>query len=549
MNIRSVINRAQLFAMSDVPSSRPLTRAASKQNYAAQPITSIREKFEKPRGHIKSKSEGHIVSAMDVSTHDLSDDEFADSAVLVPSKTAEMPGTVSHMLYTFSGFAVDDSDYYNYSLTCERFRDYLPEYPIEVIGTSMNHVGFVFPIDQREAILKAMKAQEGKFTSGGGFLSVTAINIAHAGRFTVPKPPPRPEMAVDIARFAALKSRINTPIVDTRRSSSAHSGLSPELIRKQEVLTNLLHREGPLMQPMDRLPQLPDFSSEVPGSLHTMITSLHSMQESLVSGMNEVRATLSHVVTRDDLRALHEAQHAEMQTYVQAETAPLHAGISQLSTDFKTVAASSVDHDGRIEQLESQLRIMRSQLSDAVSGGKFGKTNKHDPGLTKVAFLGFPSSLSREQCIREMRKFAESKISRDTNGELSYRIIDCDVFYKKGGDGKWLPTSNGYMQFGHRNARDAVMAAFGGREASLSVGGHNVKIRHGKTEADGLRDQVLYSAETAIKKHAAAMGKTVEKMMGKDRCVKVNGIVAFQQGSRQSGDTGAFMGPFSDLDM
>ena len=417
----------------------------------------------------------------------------------------------------------------------------------------MNHVGFVFPIDQRDAILKVMNAQEGKFTSRGGFLCVTAIDITHAARFTVPKPPPRPEMAVDIAskvaRLAALKSRINTPIVDTRRSSSAHSGLSPELIRKQEVLTNLLHREGPLMQHMDRLPQLPDFSSEVPGSLHTMITSLHSMQESLVSGMNEVRATLSHVATRDDLRALHEAQHAEMQTYVQAETAPLHAGISQLSTDFKTVAASSVEHDGRIEQLESQLRIMRSQLSDAVSGGKFGKTNKHDPGLTKVAFLGFPSSLSREQCIREMRKFAESKISRDTNGELSYRIIDCDVFYKKGGDGKWLPTSNGYMQFGHRNARDAVMAAFGGREASLSVGGHNVKIRHGKTEADGLRDQVLYSAETAIKKHAAALGKTVEKMMGKDRCVKVNGIVAFQQGSRQSGDTCAFMGPFSDLDM
>ena len=44
-----------------------------------------------------------------------------------------------------------------------------------------------------------------------------------------------------------------------------------------------------------------------------MISALHSMHESLVSGMNEVRATLSHVVTRDDFRALHEAQNAEMQ--------------------------------------------------------------------------------------------------------------------------------------------------------------------------------------------------------------------------------------------
>ena len=52
------------------------------------------------------------------------------------------------------------------------------------------------------------------------------------------------------------------------------------------------------------------------------------MLSSLVSGMNEIRATLSHVVTRDDLRALHEAHSVEMNTYVQAETAPLHAGFT-----------------------------------------------------------------------------------------------------------------------------------------------------------------------------------------------------------------------------
>ena len=221
----------------------------------------------------------------------------------------------------------------------------------------------------------------------------------------------------------------------------------------------------------------------------------------------------------------------------------------QLSADFKMVAVSSVGHDDRIEQLEQQLRIMRSQLGEAMNASKFGKGNKHDPGFTKIAFLCFPSSLSREQCIREMRKFAESKIPRDAHADLSYRIIDCDVFYKKSADEKWLLTSTCYMQFGHRNARDAVMTCFGGRQTALSVGGHNVKIRHGKTEADTLRDQALHSAETAIKKHGAALGKTVEKMMGHERCVKVNGVIAFQQGSRQSGDIGAFIGLFADLQM
>ena len=49
--------------------SRPATRAASKkgQNHGAQPVTAIRNKFEKSRGHIgKSRA-----------AHDIEDD-FAD---------------------------------------------------------------------------------------------------------------------------------------------------------------------------------------------------------------------------------------------------------------------------------------------------------------------------------------------------------------------------------------------------------------------------------------------------------------------------------------
>ena len=191
---------------------------------------------------------------------------------------------------------------------------------------------------------------------------------------------------------------------------------------------------------------------------------------------------------------------------------------------------------------------MRSQLGKAMNAGIFGKGNKHDPGFTKIAFLGFPSSLSREQCIREMLKFAESKKTRDAHGDLSYRIIDCDVFYKQVRR-KMVAHLDRLHAVRHRNARDAVMTCFGGRQASLSVGGHNVKIRHGKTEADTLRDQALHSAETAIKKHGAALGKTVKKMMGNERCVKVNGVIAFQQGSRQSGDIGAFISLFADLQM
>ena len=70
--------------------------------------------------------------------------------------------------------------------------------------------------------------------------------------------------------------------------------------------------------------------------------------------------------------------------------------------------------------------------------------------------------------------------------------------------------SNRYMQFEHRNARDAVMASFGSRQTPLSVLAHNVKILDCTTEADCLRSQALHSANTVIKKHGAAVDKTVK---------------------------------------
>ena len=50
--------------MSEFAGSRPITRAASKKdkNYGAQPVTAIRHKFEKPRGHIgKSRNTSHDI--------------------------------------------------------------------------------------------------------------------------------------------------------------------------------------------------------------------------------------------------------------------------------------------------------------------------------------------------------------------------------------------------------------------------------------------------------------------------------------------------------
>ena len=51
-----------------------------------------------------------------------------------------------------------------------------------------------------------------------------------------------------------------------------------------------------------------------------------------------------------------------MKTYVQAETAPLHAGIAQLSTDFQMVAMDAVDHDERIDKLETNITELQKRV-------------------------------------------------------------------------------------------------------------------------------------------------------------------------------------------
>ena len=67
------------------------------------------------------------------------------------------------------------------------------------------------------------------------------------------------------------------------------------------------------------------------------------------------------------------------------------------------------------------------------------------------------------------------------------------------------------------------------------------------TRVDAHRDAMLTIAAGRVKGHAAAIGKTVEIVKGNERCVKVNGVIAFQQAARKSSDGGTYAAPFTDL--
>ncbi len=76
-----------------------------------------------------------------------------------------------------------------------------------------------------------------------------------------------------------------------------------------------------------------------------------------------------------------------------------------------------------------------------------------------------------------------------------------------------------------------------------------MSIKPAKTKADGRRDYVLREAASRVKGHASARNKSVETKYGNERCVKVDGSVIFQQGSRKGREADKYAAPFSDLEV
>ena len=130
------------------------------------------------------------------------------------------------------------------------------------------------------------------------------------------------------------------------------------------------------------------------------------------------------------------------------------------------------------------------------------------------------------------------------------KFADCkpsvtEIRYK-GPYGKREATLNGYIEFSCPDVREAALKALG-KDASITFKGTKVSIKPAKTRIDAHRDAMLNMAADRIKAHAAAIGKSVEIKKGSDRCVKVDGDVAFQQAARKSNDCGKFAGPFADI--
>ena len=82
-----------------------------------------------------------------------------------------------------------------------------------------------------------------------------------------------------------------------------------------------------------------------------------------------------------------------------------------------------------------------------------------------------------------------------------------------------------------------------GHECKYS--GHKIVIKPCLSQAVRERIWALNAAYELVQKHPAAENKTVERKKDSDRCVTVDGVVAFDQTGKSG--TGFFTGPFANL--
>ena len=125
--------------------------------------------------------------------------------------------------------------------------------------------------------------------------------------------------------------------------------------------------------------------------------------------------------------------------------------------------------------------------------------------------------------------------------------VVAEICYK-GSYGKRETTLNTYIELFCPDVQDATFQALG-KHDSITVKGITVSIKPAKTRFDAHRDAMFNMAADRVKGHAAALGKTVEIIQGDDRCVKVDGHVAFQQAARENIDCGKFAAPFPDFSL
>ena len=142
------------------------------------------------------------------------------------------------------------------------------------------------------------------------YVSMNLPSVPAMPTFDIPTAA-RPQVQDPLLKSDPWKAFVGSP-VRSQRGHDVHSGMTPQLQRERQKLTDFLVGTEASMNPIPAPPMPQNDDTAL------VLKALLDGQCALLQGVNDLRA---NVVTRQQLQTFHDLQATEMRTYVQAELA------------------------------------------------------------------------------------------------------------------------------------------------------------------------------------------------------------------------------------
>lgn len=276
--------------------------------------------------------------------------------------------------------------------------------------------------------------------------------------------------------------------------------MSPELARKRGLVEALLadtDAPAPLPLPLPAVPALPGGGSETDtNGIEAKFGVLMDSMSSLITGVNELRAVMPNVVTRQDLREINEKQREEFETLVYSHVEPVKA----LARDF----------DCRVSALENVTRPPGP-----------------DPAYKRIAFLGLPDDADPDARVGAVSEFIAKYVPKvNFVAENIYR----GSFKLK----TRKLTTVAYAEFASSDTRDRVLEIIS--KQSMTFQTKKIDVKRSLTQSAAERNYAIREAFKVISDDLRVRGRKPEKVFAGERGVTIDGVYVFSQGKIGSGE-------------
>ena len=216
-----------------------------------------------------------------------------------------------------------------------------------------------------------------------------------------------------------------------------------------------------------------------------------------------------NMVTREDVQAI------------------VQKSIDPIAKDVGQVRAHLSRHDDDIEDLRSEFGKLKANLGSS-------KKSKLDFSALQVAFVGFNETMTADERIREIDQICQ-KVTE-------VKPVVMDNFYKGPMNARVLSPA-GFAQFHSEDAVKRFLDQLPSKK--FQVRGMNINVKRAMPPEFKERNWVLSEVEKLLKREAGKGATILADFAGKERRIKVNGKLAFQQ--NKEGSSGIFHAPYSHL--